>query len=73
MKSQSTYSLLVQSQEQGRSIFETAVHALVVLSTVVAIFQFASQSVIVPVQGTGSSTSSVVVAKADAAAANARS
>lgn len=48
MKTQSTYSLLVKSQETGRSIFEGAVHAMVVLSVVVSILQFASQSVTVP-------------------------
>ena len=73
MKTQSTYSLLVQSQEKGRSIFEGAVYALFVLSSVVSILQFASQSVIVPVQPGANSTASAMIAKADAAAANARS
>lgn len=73
MKNKSTYSLLVKSQETGRSIFETAVNTLIVLSSVVAIFQFAAQSVIVPTQTSGSSTSSAIVAKADAAAVTARS
>ena len=72
MKTQSTYSLLVKSHETGRSIFETAVNALVVLSTVAAIFQFASQSVIVPVVADGKTASSLV-AKSDSAAVNARS
>ena len=72
MKTQSTYSLLVKSQETGRSIFETAVNTLVVLSSVAAIFQFASQSVIVPVVGEGKAASTLV-AKAGSAAVNARS
>ena len=72
MKNQSTYSLLVKSQETGRSIFETAVNTLVVLSAVVAIFQFASQSVIVPVIGEGKGVSTLV-AQTDSAALNARS
>ena len=72
MKTQSTYSLLVKSQETGRSIFETAVNALVVLSTVLAIFQFASQSIIVPVVAEGKAASTLV-AKTDGAAVNARS
>ena len=72
MKNQSTYSLLVKSQETGRSIFETAVNTLVVLSAVAAIFQFASQSVIVPVVAEGK-TASTLVAKTDSAAVNARS
>ena len=72
MKTQSTYSLLVKSQETGRSIFETVVNTLVVLSTVAAIFQFASQAVIVPVVAEGNA-SSTLVAKSDSAAVNARS
>ena len=73
MKTQSTYSLLVKSQETGRSIFEAAVNTLVVLSTVAAIFQFASQSVIVPVVVAEGKTASTLVAKTDSAAVNARS
>ena len=73
MKTQSTYSLLVKSQETGRSIFETAVNTLLVLSSVAAIFQFAAQSVIVPTQKGGNSTSSAIVAKADAPAVATRS
>ena len=73
MKTQSTYSLLVKSQETGRTIFEAAVNALIVLSTVVAIVQFASQSVIVPVQTAADSTSSALVAKAKTPAASTRS
>ena len=72
MKTQSTYSLLVKSQETGRGIFETAVNALVVLSSVVAIAQFAVQPVIVPVVSEGNAASTLV-AKADSAAVNARS
>ena len=72
MKTQSTYSLLVKSQETGRNIFETAVNALVVLSTVAAIFQFASQSVTVPVVAEGKAASSLV-AKTDSVVVNARS
>lgn len=72
MKTPSTYSLLVQSQETGRGIFETAVNALVVLSCVVAIFQFASQPVIVPLVSEAGASASLV-AKADSALVNARS
>ena len=72
MKTQSTYSLLVKSQETGRSIFETAVNALVVLSAVIAISQFAVQSVVVPTIAAADSTSTVLVAKAETNAVNAR-
>lgn len=37
----STYALLVQSQQNDRSLFETIVYSLLVLSAVVGIWQFA--------------------------------
>jgi hypothetical protein len=72
MKTQSTYSLLVKSHETGRSIFETAVNALVVLSAVLAISQFALQPVVVPTVAAAGSDTSVLVAKADTNAVNVR-
>ncbi len=48
MKSKNTYSLLVNSEEKSRSIFETAVYGLVVISMAFAVFAFVSQSVTVP-------------------------
>lgn len=48
MKTQNTYSLLVNSEEKSRSIFETIVYGLVVASMAVAGILFASQSVTVP-------------------------
>jgi hypothetical protein len=43
MKNQSIYGLLVRSQEKGRSMMETAVYAMCVVSTVAAIWQFIGQ------------------------------
>jgi len=43
MNNHTTYALLVQSQEKGRAIMETAVYITCILSVVVAIFQFAGQ------------------------------
>ena len=40
---ESTYKLLVRSEETGRSIMETAVYALLSLSAIVSIWQFAEQ------------------------------
>ena len=71
MKSQSTYSLLVRSQEQGRSIFEGAVYATVVLSTVISILQFTMQSVTVPAL-TGTTSATNVAAHADASTISVR-
>jgi hypothetical protein len=48
MKPNNTYSLLVNSEEKNRSIFESAVYGLVVASMAFAGFAFASQSVTVP-------------------------
>lgn len=48
MKTQNTYSLLVNSEEKSRSIFETAVYGLVVASMAFSAFAFASQSVTLP-------------------------
>ena len=43
-----TYSLLVDSEEKGRSIFEGAIYALIVLCTAFSGWQFASNSVALP-------------------------
>ena len=42
-ETQSIYGLLVNSEEKGRSIMETAVYAVCILSGVVAIWQFIGQ------------------------------
>ena len=42
-KHESTYTLLVRSEETGRSIMETVVYALFGLSAIVSIWQFAQQ------------------------------
>ncbi len=40
-KHESTYTLLVRSEEKGRSIMETVLYALFGLSAIVSIWQFA--------------------------------
>jgi ABC-type sugar transport system permease subunit len=45
MNNHTTYALLVQSQEKGRAIMETAVYITCILSVVVAIIQFAGQPI----------------------------
>ena len=47
-KVKSTYSMLVQSEEKERNLFETLVYSVIVLSAVVAIWQVAHQPVKVP-------------------------
>ena len=43
---ESTYALLVRSEEKKRALFETIVYGLIILSTVAAILQFADQPVL---------------------------
>jgi hypothetical protein len=43
MNNNTTYALLVHSEEKGRSIMETAVYALLGLSAILSILQFAEQ------------------------------
>ena len=40
---ESTYSLLVRSEEKKRAIFETIIYCLIILSAIAAIAQFAGQ------------------------------
>jgi hypothetical protein len=50
-EAQSTYGLLVRSEEKGRSIMETVVYALVGLSAIVSIWQFVEQPNRLPIDG----------------------
>ncbi|HST29938.1 MAG TPA: hypothetical protein VLK27_03775 [Chthoniobacterales bacterium] len=43
MKRRTTYRLLVQSEDKTRNILEMAIYALVSLSVIVSIWQFAEQ------------------------------
>jgi hypothetical protein len=44
MNSQTTYTLLVRSEEKNRDLLETAIYAICILSVIVAIWQFVDQS-----------------------------
>jgi hypothetical protein len=48
---ESTYALIVRSEEKSRSVLEIVLYAAFSLSTLVAIFQFAQQPVKVPAAG----------------------
>ncbi len=48
---ESTYTLLVRSEETGRSIMETAIYALLGLSAILSLWQFALQPSQVPLDG----------------------
>jgi hypothetical protein len=53
MKTKSTYRLLVQSEERNKNMMEIAVYALVALSCLVSIWQFAEQPNILPLERVG--------------------
>ena len=48
---ESTYTLLVRSEEKGRGIMETVLYVLFGLSTIVSIWQFAQQPNPLPIDG----------------------
>jgi len=43
---ESTYALLVRSEDKKRALFETIVYGLIILSALAAIVQFADQPVL---------------------------
>jgi hypothetical protein len=49
---ESTYALLVRSEEKSRDMLETAVYALFILSAVFAIWQFVQQPMPLPMNQT---------------------
>jgi hypothetical protein len=51
MNNQTTYTLLVRSEEKGRDLLETAVYAMCILSAIIAIWQFVGQSSRLSVDG----------------------
>ena len=53
---ESTYPLLVRSEEKGRDVLETAVYVMCILSAVIAIWQFMAQSSQLSVGGLASRT-----------------
>ena len=48
---ESTYSMLVRSEEKGRGLLEAVLYAFFILSAMAAIVQFAHQPVKVPASG----------------------
>jgi hypothetical protein len=57
---ESTYALLVRSEDKSRSRLEVLVYALFILSAVVSIWQFAHQSVAFPIGKLGKLTNAPV-------------
>jgi len=53
MKKRSTYRLLIQSEETNKNMMEIAVYALVALSCLISIWQFAEQPNALPLDNIG--------------------
>jgi hypothetical protein len=60
MKKRSTYRLLVQSEEKNRNILEIALYALVAVSALASIWQFAEQPNVLPLDRIGTATERAV-------------
>jgi hypothetical protein len=58
MKKQNTYSLLLTAEDKGRSVFEGAIYALVVLCTAFTGWVFVSSAVVTPGMNRTSTTTS---------------
>lgn len=52
---ESTYALLVRSEEKNRSLLETLVYAIFILSAVFSIWQFAHQPIMLPLKSVNTS------------------
>ena len=50
---ETTYSLLVRSEEKNRGAFEMVIYTTIILSVLIAIWQFAHQPVQIPADDTG--------------------
>jgi len=48
---ESTYALLIRSEEKSRNIIEMAIHPILILGAVIAIWQFAQQTFGIPATG----------------------
>ena len=48
---ESTYALLIRSAEKRRNIFEAAIHLLLILGCLMAMWQFTQQPVSIPLTG----------------------
>jgi hypothetical protein len=48
---ESTYALLIGSEDKSRSVFEVVIYPLLILGPLIAIWQFAQQPVNIPAAG----------------------
>jgi hypothetical protein len=61
---ESTYALLVRSEEKSRGVLETVLYAFFILSAVVSIWQFAQQPVELSAPGLIGQSRTVVIDQA---------
>ena len=59
-----TYDLIVQSEDKNRSLLETVIYALFILSAIVSIWQFVVQPVVVPSHTAGFASNQTTTAAA---------
>jgi hypothetical protein len=64
---ESTYALLVRSEEKERNLSETAIYMLLILGAVFSVWQVAQQPVNLPVNGLSKTAPIVQTVAADAA------
>ena len=62
---ESTYALLIRSEEKSRNLLEVIIYPLLCLGPLIAIWQLAQQPINVPPAGFNGAPSSVVVAWAE--------
>jgi hypothetical protein len=48
---ESTYALLIRSEEKSRNVFEVVIYPLLILGPLIAIWQFAQQPINIPAAG----------------------
>lgn len=44
----STYAMIVESEDKSRTLIETVIYALFILSAIISIWQFVVQPIVVP-------------------------
>jgi hypothetical protein len=58
-----TYDLIVESEDKNRTVLETVIYVLFILSAVVSIFQFVVQPIVVPSQTAAFASTQTIAAK----------
>ena len=59
---ESTYALLIRSEEKSRNVFEMVIYTLLILGSLIAIWQFAQRPINIPAAGLKGARGAVCVA-----------